>query len=48
MTHLQDLRNHCSSPHAEPHSYEAMATDIAAFFEKHNLTSGVNLLGHSM
>jgi pimeloyl-ACP methyl ester carboxylesterase len=44
----QDLRNHGASPHVEPHSYEAMATDIAAFFEKHNLKSGVNLLGHSM
>ncbi|WVR04003.1 hypothetical protein IAU60_001002 [Kwoniella sp. DSM 27419] len=43
-----DLRNHGTSPHAEPHTYSAMAEDLAHFFAKHNLTSGVNLMGHSM
>ncbi|OCF34688.1 mitochondrial protein [Kwoniella heveanensis CBS 569] len=43
-----DLRNHGISPHAEPHTYSAMAQDIAHFLSKHNLQSGVNLMGHSM
>ncbi|TYJ57736.1 hypothetical protein B9479_001590 [Cryptococcus floricola] len=43
-----DLRNHGQSPHASPHSYAAMAADIYHFFQARNLTSGVNLLGHSM
>ncbi|WWC68827.1 uncharacterized protein I206_102762 [Kwoniella pini CBS 10737] len=43
-----DLRNHGTSPHAEPHTYSAMAEDLSHFFKKHNLTSGVNLMGHSM
>ncbi|WRT65498.1 uncharacterized protein IL334_002441 [Kwoniella shivajii] len=43
-----DLRNHGTSPHAEPHTYSAMAEDISYFLKKHNLTSGVNLMGHSM
>ncbi|KAI1797188.1 alpha/beta-hydrolase [Ganoderma leucocontextum] len=42
-----DLRNHGTSPHAEPHSYPAMATDVLHFFKAHNL-SNVSLLGHSM
>jgi hypothetical protein len=44
----KDLRNHGHSPHAEPHTYAAMAGDIAHFFKSQGLTSGVNLLGHSM
>ncbi|WVF66897.1 hypothetical protein IAT40_001640 [Kwoniella sp. CBS 6097] len=43
-----DLRNHGVSPHAEPHTYSAMAQDIAHFLSKRNLQSGVNLMGHSM
>ncbi|ORX36341.1 Alpha/Beta hydrolase protein [Kockovaella imperatae] len=43
-----DLRNHGASPHAEPHTYAAMAEDIAHFFRTANLDNGVNLLGHSM
>ncbi|KAL0253786.1 hypothetical protein I308_101162 [Cryptococcus tetragattii IND107] len=43
-----DLRNHGHSPHASPHTYSAMAADIHQFFVSHKLTSGVNLLGHSM
>ncbi|WWC87671.1 uncharacterized protein L201_002562 [Kwoniella dendrophila CBS 6074] len=43
-----DLRNHGTSPHAEPHTYSAMAEDLAHFFKKQNLISGVNLMGHSM
>lgn len=43
-----DLRNHGQSPHASPHSYSAMAADIHHFLVSHKLTSGVNLLGHSM
>nr|ODN85214.1 mitochondrial protein [Cryptococcus depauperatus CBS 7841] len=43
-----DLRNHGQSPHASPHTYTAMAADIHHFLESHKLTSGVNLLGHSM
>ncbi|GFZ42772.1 hypothetical protein JCM24511_00490 [Saitozyma sp. JCM 24511] len=42
-----DLRNHGHSPHAEPHSYTAMASDISHFLKKHDLKN-VNLLGHSM
>ncbi|WWC60096.1 uncharacterized protein I303_102660 [Kwoniella dejecticola CBS 10117] len=43
-----DLRNHGTSPHAEPHTYKAMAEDLSHFFKTHDLTSGVNLMGHSM
>ncbi|WVW79933.1 hypothetical protein I302_101904 [Kwoniella bestiolae CBS 10118] len=43
-----DLRNHGTSPHAEPHTYSAMAEDLSHFFKKHNLKEGVNLMGHSM
>ncbi len=43
----QDLRNHGTSPHAEPHSYPAMATDVLHFFKTHQL-SNISLLGHSM
>ncbi|MEM6297241.1 MAG: alpha/beta fold hydrolase, partial [Bacteroidota bacterium] len=40
-------RNHGRSPHADTHSYEAMAGDLLEFIETHNLRD-VNLLGHSM
>ncbi|KAI0044287.1 alpha/beta-hydrolase [Auriscalpium vulgare] len=42
-----DLRNHGTSPHVEPMTYEAMASDVLHFCEKHSLTN-VSLLGHSM
>ncbi|KAL7419664.1 hypothetical protein Q5752_005578 [Cryptotrichosporon argae] len=43
-----DLRNHGHSPHAEPHTYEAMAADLGLFMRTRGLREGVNLLGHSM
>lgn len=42
-----DLRNHGSSPHITPMTYEHMAADVLHFFEKHELND-VSLLGHSM
>jgi pimeloyl-ACP methyl ester carboxylesterase len=43
------MRNHGSSPSAKPHSYEAMANDIAHFIENQGLSgTGINLMGHSM
>ncbi|KAI0649164.1 alpha/beta-hydrolase [Trametes meyenii] len=42
-----DLRNHGTSPHAEPHTYTAMADDVVHFCQVHSLTN-VSLLGHSM
>ncbi|KAF8173057.1 mitochondrial protein [Pholiota molesta] len=42
-----DLRNHGTSPHATPMTYEAMASDVHRFIEDKGL-KGVALLGHSM
>ncbi|KAF9266192.1 alpha/beta-hydrolase [Marasmius fiardii PR-910] len=42
-----DLRNHGDSPHARPHTYEAMTADLFRFFEEHQLKD-VTLIGHSM
>ncbi|KAI0671667.1 alpha/beta-hydrolase [Trametes maxima] len=42
-----DLRNHGTSPHAEPHTYTAMANDVVHFCQVHSLNN-VSLLGHSM
>ena len=42
-----DLRNHGSSPHMAPMTYEHMAADVSHFFEIHKLND-VSLLGHSM
>ncbi|KAH8100800.1 alpha/beta-hydrolase [Cristinia sonorae] len=42
-----DLRNHGSSPHAMPMSYDALATDVLHFCQQHSLRN-VSLLGHSM
>ncbi|KAF8150952.1 mitochondrial protein [Crassisporium funariophilum] len=42
-----DLRNHGSSPHATPMTYEAMASDVHRFIEDKQLKD-VALLGHSM
>ncbi|MEM6298732.1 MAG: alpha/beta fold hydrolase, partial [Bacteroidota bacterium] len=47
QVYLIDQRNHGRSPHADTHSYEAMAGDLLEFIETHNLRD-VNLLGHSM
>jgi pimeloyl-ACP methyl ester carboxylesterase len=41
-----DMRNHGESPHDPDHSYEAMATDLAAVIE--DLGGSADLLGHSM
>ncbi|CAK9785126.1 alpha/beta-hydrolase [Cutaneotrichosporon oleaginosum] len=42
-----DMRNHGRSPHAAPHTYAAMAGDVARFVRDHALRD-VHLLGHSM
>ena len=42
-----DQRNHGHSPHADVHTYAAMAADLRAFLAEHRL-SPVRLLGHSM
>ncbi|KAF9534144.1 alpha beta-hydrolase [Crepidotus variabilis] len=42
-----DLRNHGTSPHTTPMTYEAMAKDVHHFVEEKNLQE-VQLLGHSM
>ncbi|KAI0926178.1 hypothetical protein AcW1_008410 [Taiwanofungus camphoratus] len=42
-----DLRNHGTSPHAEPMNYAAMAEDVLHFCRVHSLTN-ISLLGHSM
>ncbi|KAF8813461.1 mitochondrial protein [Phlegmacium glaucopus] len=42
-----DLRNHGSSPHALPMTYEAMASDVRKFIEDKQLKN-IALLGHSM
>ena len=42
-----DLRNHGSSPHALPMTYESMASDVRKFVEDKELKN-VALLGHSM
>ncbi|KAF9478860.1 mitochondrial protein [Pholiota conissans] len=42
-----DMRNHGTSPHATPMTYEAMASDVHRFIEEKKL-KGVALLGHSM
>ncbi|KAI9319490.1 Alpha/Beta hydrolase protein [Dichotomocladium elegans] len=42
-----DMRNHGESPHAEEHTYKAMADDLFEFIDTHDLQSPI-LLGHSM
>ncbi|KDR78645.1 hypothetical protein GALMADRAFT_244117 [Galerina marginata CBS 339.88] len=42
-----DLRNHGSSPHSTPMTYEAMASDVHKFIQDKELKE-VALLGHSM
>jgi len=42
-----DLRNHGKSPHAAPHSYQAMMDDVFAWMDERGLESS-HFLGHSM
>ncbi|KAF6759823.1 alpha/beta-hydrolase [Ephemerocybe angulata] len=42
-----DLRNHGTSPHAEPMNYSAMAEDVWDYIMRHELKK-VTVLGHSM
>lgn len=42
-----DQRNHGRSPHSSTFNYEAMAADVNAFMQTHNLAS-TYLLGHSL
>ena len=45
--HALDLRNHGSSPHAEPMTYEMMMADVLAWLDAQSLPR-VTVLGHSM
>lgn len=45
--HLLDLRNHGRSFHAEEHTYEAMAADVAQYLRA-EIDAPAWLLGHSM
>lgn len=47
QVHAIDQRNHGRSPHVPEHNYEAMAADLEAYMDEHNLESA-HLLGHSM
>ncbi len=42
-----DQRNHGDSPHAAPHSLEALRADLAAFLSAQGVSQAI-LLGHSM
>ncbi|KAF8214186.1 alpha/beta-hydrolase [Mycena galopus ATCC 62051] len=42
-----DLRNHGTSGHARPMTYNAMASDVVHFIRQHDL-SDVSIIGHSM
>lgn len=42
-----DLRNHGNSPHIARHDYPALAADVEAFIEEHDLGPSI-LIGHSM
>jgi esterase len=45
--YLVDQRNHGQSPHSDTFSYDAMATDLASFFEERGIDRAL-LMGHSM
>lgn len=45
--YLLDQRNHGRSPHYPAHHYAAMAEDLKAFIEEHQLSRPI-LIGHSM
>lgn len=42
-----DQRNHGKSPHTQEHTTQAMANDVAGFFEQHGIEKA-HLIGHSM
>lgn len=42
-----DLRNHGNSPHASPHNYEALASDVIKLYEKLSIKKAA-IIGHSM
>lgn len=42
-----DMRNHGQSPHAEPHSFEAMADDVLQWMDEHGVAMA-SIIGHSM
>ncbi len=42
-----DLRNHGESPHVESMSYPAMADDVRAFLDSHDIDAAT-IIGHSM
>jgi len=44
---ILDQRNHGQSPHSQVHNYAALAADLQAFIEQHNIENPI-LLGHSM
>lgn len=45
--HCLDLRNHGKSPHAFPHSYDAMMEDVLGWLDERGI-GRCHLLGHSM
>lgn len=46
--HCLDLRNHGSSPHLEPHTYPALASDVEEYIKKYLPNEKPIVLGHSM
>jgi pimeloyl-ACP methyl ester carboxylesterase len=47
QVHLVDARNHGRSPKSESHSYPAMAEDLLAYLNEHEIEKTA-LIGHSM
>jgi len=45
--YIVDQRNHGDSPHADEHSYKAMAQDLADFIKQHKIENP-HIMGHSM
>ena len=45
--YMIDQRNHGRSPNSEVHSYEAMTSDLADFFDQHKIEKAI-VMGHSM
>jgi len=42
-----DLRNHGNSPHADEHTYEAMATDVKHYMDKNKIQKAI-MVGHGV